>query len=100
MRPASDHGVNLHRTAFALVVTFAASSLLASCGGGGGGASKPLGPSPLSITTASLPDGITLSSYVQVLNATGGERPYTWKISSGKIPTGLVLTTAGLLGGT
>jgi hypothetical protein len=34
------------------------------------------------------------------LTASGGTSPYTWSISSGTLPTGLALTSAGVLSGT
>jgi hypothetical protein len=52
------------------------------------------GPAPLSITTASLPNGTTGVAYSQTLAATGGTTPYTWAISSGSLPSGLSLVTS------
>lgn len=47
----------------------------------------------LSISTASpLTGGTTGSSYTQTLAATGGQGPYAWSLSSGSLPTGLVLS--------
>jgi len=56
-------------------------------------------PSPLKITTSSLPDATLDLSYAAVLNASGGTENYSWQlISSGG--SGLILTTAGVLSGT
>jgi subtilisin family serine protease/chitodextrinase len=49
---------------------------------------------PLVITTTSLPDGETGTSYSQTLNASGGKTPYTWSIVNGTIPDGLTLDGA------
>ncbi|MGA2135547.1 MAG: putative Ig domain-containing protein [Bryobacteraceae bacterium] len=53
------------------------------------------------ITTASpLPNGSTGVAYSQTLAATGGTTPYKWTVSTGALPTGLSLTTAGVINGT
>ncbi len=56
--------------------------------------------SPLSITTASLPNGTVGTAYSQPLAAGGGTGTYTWSLASGSLPPGLVLSTAGVLAGT
>ncbi|MBI5406211.1 MAG: putative Ig domain-containing protein, partial [Nitrospirae bacterium] len=45
----------------------------------------------VSVTTASLPDGMVGSSYSQTLSAAGGKTPYAWNISVGSLPAGLGL---------
>src|ERR1019366_3560193 len=51
---------------------------------------------PLAITTSGLPQGVVNTAYQNaVLQATGGVTPYTWSISSGNLPAGLSLTSAG-----
>lgn len=58
-------------------------------------------PSPLSITTASLPNGIVNNSYSSTLAATGGTPSYTWALSAGSLPGGLNLTgSTGVISGT
>ncbi len=57
-------------------------------------------PVPLSVTTTNLASGQTASAYVQTLTATGGTTPYSWIISAGTLPTGLSLSTAGVISGT
>jgi hypothetical protein len=54
----------------------------------------------LTITTASLPAASLNTAYSQQLNATGGVPTYTWSISAGALPTGLTLSTSGLISGT
>ena len=57
-------------------------------------------PSPLTITTASLPNGTTASPYSEAIQATGGVSPITWSIVSGLLPPGLTLNPAsGVLSG-
>ncbi len=52
------------------------------------------------ITTASpLPNGETGIAYSQALAATGGVTPYNWLIVSGSLPSGLTLSSAGVIGG-
>ena len=56
---------------------------------------------PLSITTASLPNGTVGAAYSATLAATGGTGPYSWSIVSGSLPSGLTLNLAtGVISGT
>jgi mono/diheme cytochrome c family protein len=54
----------------------------------------------LTVSTASLPDGVVGSPYSQSLAATGGTAPYTWAVASGTLPAGLTLGTDGAISGT
>jgi hypothetical protein len=56
--------------------------------------------SPLQITTTALPAGETGSAYTTPLAATGGTSPYVWSVSTGTLPNGLTLSTAGQISGT
>lgn len=69
-------------------------------GGFGTVFSYTLGASPLVITTTSLPSGNAGINYNQTLNASGGQPPYAWTNISGTLPTGLSLTSGGVLFGT
>ena len=56
---------------------------------------------PLSIANPSLPDGIVVVPYHQQLFAAGGTGPYTWTITAGSLPAGMLLDAAsGILSGT
>ncbi|HEX5425950.1 MAG TPA: fibronectin type III domain-containing protein, partial [Candidatus Acidoferrales bacterium] len=55
---------------------------------------------PLTITTTSVPNGTTNTAYSAFLYAGGGNTPYTWTISSGSLPTGVTMSTAGDISGT
>jgi hypothetical protein len=55
---------------------------------------------PTVITAPSLPAGMVNVAYSQTLVATGGTAPYTWTLASGTLPTGITLSTAGVLSGT
>ncbi|MBI5360697.1 MAG: putative Ig domain-containing protein [Planctomycetes bacterium] len=55
----------------------------------------PATPEILNITTASLSDGQVGTAYIASLTATGGTAPYTWSITAGGLPDGLILETAG-----
>jgi len=58
-------------------------------------------PAPLQITTTSpLPGGQTSMAYSTTLIATGGITPYAWSVSAGAPPSGLTLSSAGVLSGT
>lgn len=52
------------------------------------------------ITTTSLPDGVVGTAYNQSLAASGGELPLTWSLSTGTLPSGLSLSTSGVISGT
>ena len=56
--------------------------------------------SPLAIATKILPSAIVGTPYVAVLDATGGTPGYSWKVSSGSLPSGLILSaTTGVISG-
>lgn len=54
----------------------------------------------ITITPATLADGVAGSAYSQTLSATGGVGPYTFAITSGTLPAGLSLASDGSLSGT
>jgi hypothetical protein len=54
----------------------------------------------VTITTASLPDGVVGASYSQSLGASGGTSPYNWTVVSGQLPAGLALAKTGQISGT
>jgi hypothetical protein len=65
-----------------------------------GGTAPPF-PSPLTITTKSLNSGQVNTAYSQTLGATGGTVPYSWQLTSGMFPNGLMLNAStGLISGT
>lgn len=51
------------------------------------------------ISTASLPQGFPGSSYSGTMQASGGQTPYQWSVTSGALPPGLTLSQAGSLNG-
>ncbi len=58
-------------------------------------------PSPLVLTTTSLPSGDVGVAYATTLAATGGVEPYNWSITVGSLPAGLTLNTStGVISGT
>jgi subtilisin family serine protease len=52
------------------------------------------------ISSSPLPDGTTGIAYSSTFTASGGVSPYTWSITSGSLPAGLSLSTAGSITGT
>ena len=59
------------------------------------------GPGPLTIvSTSPLGTGTVGSVFSRQLIASGGTTPYTWSLLSGSLPDGIVLNSAGLIGGT
>ena len=60
-----------------------------------------IAPAPLQITTTSpLASGQVSVAYSTTLTATGGSTPYTWSVGGGSLPSGLTLSSAGVLSGT
>ena len=55
---------------------------------------------PVTIATATLPGVIQGAAYSQTLASTGGLAPITWSVSSGSLPAGITLSSAGALSGT
>jgi PKD repeat protein len=53
-----------------------------------------------SVATSSLPDGYIATAYSQTLAATGGKTPYKWSVTTGTLPPGLLLSSAGVISGT
>jgi len=56
--------------------------------------------SPVSITTISLPSASPTKSYNYSLQASGGISPFTWSVVSGALPSGISLSSSGVLSGT
>ncbi len=54
----------------------------------------------LAVNTAWLPNGQLGTAYSATLAASGGSTPYTWTLSSGTMPDGLSLSSAGVISGT
>jgi hypothetical protein len=83
-------------TAVTVTATSASSSSLKAT------ASVTVTPLPaLAITTTSIGDATVGVPYSASLVAAGGKSPYTWSISSGALPTGILLTAStGAIAGT
>jgi len=55
----------------------------------------------ITVNPATLPDGTVGTPYNQIVSASGGTAPYTFTVSSGALPTGLILNpTTGAITGT
>lgn len=52
------------------------------------------------LVPATLPAGTANTAYSQTIAASGGTSPYTYAVTSGTLPTGITLTSAGVLSGT
>ncbi len=85
-------------------------AMLCGCGGGSSGASSVTIPPPtsnpttppLALVPTTLPTVVQGQAISQVLQATGGNPPYTWKpgtIYTFPLPQGLKLSTDGVLSG-
>lgn len=53
----------------------------------------------ITLAPARLPDGTVGAAYSQTITASGGTAPYTFGVTAGTLPAGLVLTSTGLLSG-
>ncbi len=71
-----------------LLLVLLVSSTLSGCGGGSSQ------PSPLTISTASLPNGTLELPYSQTIQASGGVGPYAWTVSAGALPQNLTLSSS------
>jgi hypothetical protein len=56
--------------------------------------------SVISITTTSLPSGEIGAAYSFKLSGSGGTGTYVWTLSTGALPTGLTLSSRGIISGT
>jgi hypothetical protein len=54
----------------------------------------------LTLTPPTLSSGAIATAYSQTVTATGGTAPYTYAVTSGALPAGLTLSSAGVLSGT
>jgi len=59
-----------------------------------------VGPSPLAVSTTSLPSLAQSATYDQTLAASGGTAPYSWSLISGALPAGVTLSSSGQITGT
>ncbi|WP_433040426.1 putative Ig domain-containing protein [Dactylosporangium sp. CS-033363] len=58
-------------------------------------------PAALTVATTSVPVATAGSAYTATLSATGGSAPYSWAVTAGVLPAGLVLDPAtGVVSGT
>src|SRR4051812_22298101 len=94
------------RIAIALLLLVAGCGFNA-CGGGSGAitttrgiASGGGGANPVVIATAMLPDAVVNVKYTVALAVAGGTAPYTFTISTGSLPSGLMIDNTGTITGT
>jgi hypothetical protein len=84
----------------ALSLALIISVFLAACGGSGGGSNtKPT--QPITITSTVLTQATVNEAYNFILQASGGSGTYTWAITAGSLPKGLMFTgSQALINGT
>jgi putative Ig domain-containing protein/List-Bact-rpt repeat protein len=56
-------------------------------------------PPSVVVTTTSLPNANHAAPYSASLSASGGSAPYSWSLSGGALPTGLSLSSSGVISG-
>ncbi|MBI5021660.1 MAG: putative Ig domain-containing protein [Ignavibacteriales bacterium] len=54
----------------------------------------------ITLSPSTLPSGMVGSAYSQTITASGGTAPYSYSVTSGALPSGLSLTSLGVLNGT
>ncbi|MBA4312779.1 MAG: hypothetical protein C0417_09135 [Chlorobiaceae bacterium] len=54
----------------------------------------------ITLSPSTLPSGMVSSAYNQTITASGGTAPYSFSVTSGSLPSGLSLTSLGVLSGT
>ncbi|WP_158240596.1 Ig-like domain-containing protein [Telmatospirillum siberiense] len=59
-----------------------------------------VGAPSITLSPTSLAAGTVATAYSQTFTATGGTAPYSFSLSAGALPSGLALSTAGVLAGT
>ena len=65
------------------------------------GFSIVIAAAPITFASTYLPDAVEGTSYYGSISVTGGKSPYTFSLSGGTLPSGLVLTsTSGIISGT
>ncbi|GAA4809622.1 Ig domain-containing protein [Tomitella cavernea] len=57
-------------------------------------------PGALEVLTTNLADATTGTAYSRSLTASGGTAPYSWAVTTGTLPDGLTLSSAGEIAGT
>jgi hypothetical protein len=61
---------------------------------------NPAPPPPLAFTTLTVPQGTLNVGYRYMLAVTGGTSPYTYSVTQGTLPIGLMLSSDGVISGT
>ncbi|HEU0297230.1 MAG TPA: sortase [Anaerolineales bacterium] len=56
--------------------------------------------SAITLSPVTLPNGTVTFAYSQTITASGGTAPYTFAVTAGTLPTGLTLSSGGVLSGT
>jgi hypothetical protein len=56
-------------------------------------------PPPVTITTTGLPEAYVGVDYSATLTASGGTAPYTWTLVAGSLPSGMSLSSTGVISG-
>ncbi len=54
----------------------------------------------ITLSPSSLPNGTKNNSYSQTITASGGTSPYSFAITTGSLPSGITLSSSGVLSGT
>src|SRR5215469_6013890 len=86
--------------AIVLLISVGGSLLIEGCGSGSGG-SEGTQTAKLSVTTKTLSAGTVGVVYSAALLGSGGSGSgYVWTVSSGTLPSGIVLSSSGGLSGT
>lgn len=94
-------GSNVTGRVLAGTGTTGAVTMAGSGGNTIGGCSAVFAPCPtITVNPPTLPNPVVGTPYNETVTATGGVGPYTFAVTSGALPAGLVLSSAGAITGT
>src|ERR1700679_2894125 len=86
--------MTLRKSVFAVAISLAL--FLSGCGKG----NTPNTILPLVVGNTSVPVAVINKAYNFTLTAQGGVGPYTWVLVGGNLPSGISMTSAGVISGT
>ncbi len=98
---SSTATATINTAGLATAVKVGTTTISAKSGTVTGSTTLTVTPTPLQITTTSLPNGQLGVAYASAIAVTGGTPPYTWAVTGGAFPTPVTINpTTGAISGT